>query len=90
MNEYEAVILPKSMVEALTARIAALEARCLALEQEYAEYRACEKPEAEAAEKRIAQLEAALRWSRDGFVIHCPKATAYIARIDSALETKVK
>jgi hypothetical protein len=41
--------------------IAALEARCRAVEEEYAEYRACEKPEAEAAEKRIAELEYVLR-----------------------------
>ena len=35
------------------------------LAAEYAEYRACEKPEAAAAEARIAQLEAALKSARN-------------------------
>jgi hypothetical protein len=36
-------------------------------------------------DRRIAELESALQFSRDGFAIHAPQCIAYIARIDSVI-----
>ena len=43
-----------------------------------------------ALETENERLRLALIWSRDGFVVHAPRCTAYIDRIDDALATHAK